>query len=216
MFTAIPWAWRLVGMRWRAPCLVFTSKCRAVFQRTLQARGQVFGIKFRPGVFDLGARQSASALTDQTIALCQTWGAEGAAWAHQLSAQPTAAQACSVAEAYLLTRGLRISPARAALRDLVERMASEHTLLRVAQAAQLAGCTVRTLERRFRQHVGVSPTWVIRRYRLLEAVEQLQQGSACCLADLAAALGYFDQAHLARDFQALLGVSPSRFARERG
>jgi AraC-like DNA-binding protein len=32
------------------------------------------------------------------------------------------------------------------------------------------------------------------------------------LADLAAALGYTDQAHLARDFKSVVGKSPSAFA----
>ena len=59
---------------------------------------------------------------------------------------------------------------------------------------------------------GVGPKWVIRRYRLQEAVEQAAAGPLNW-AGLAADLGYSDQAHLVRDFTAVAGVSPAAYAR---
>jgi AraC-like DNA-binding protein len=59
--------------------------------------------------------------------------------------------------------------------------------------------------------VGVSPKWIIRRYRLHEAADRLANGGAADLAELAAALGYYDQAHLTRDFTALVGKSPAEY-----
>ncbi|KAA0075682.1 AraC family transcriptional regulator [Paraburkholderia sp. T12-10] len=59
----------------------------------------------------------------------------------------------------------------------------------------------------------MSPKWVIRRYRLQEVAQRLTTGHNVKLADLAAELGYFDQAHLARDFTRLFGCSPSNYRR---
>lgn len=42
-------------------------------------------------------------------------------------------------------------------------------LVGVEQASALAGVDVRTLQRLFRRHVGVTPKWVLARYRLHEA-----------------------------------------------
>jgi transcriptional regulator GlxA family with amidase domain len=85
---------------------------------------------------------------------------------------------------------------------------------RVEQLATLAGISVRTLQRLFDYHVGVSPSFVIRRWRIIEAAEAAQQaiaegGEWSGWATVAAELGYADQAHLTRDFRRHLGTSPA-------
>ena len=70
----------------------------------------------------------------------------------------------------------------------------------------------RALQRAFRTHVGVSPKWVMQRYRLHEAAERLREEKPPSLAALAAALGYADQAHFARDFKRAVGQTPRAFA----
>jgi len=107
-----------------------------------------------------------------------------------------------------------LPPAVVLLRDLVERMAADPTLVRVEDVAALAGVGVRALERSFRAYVGVTPKWVIGRYRLHEAAAQLAAARAPNLAELAQRLGYFDQAHFIRDFKAVVGRSPGRYAKE--
>ncbi|MGC2278440.1 MAG: helix-turn-helix domain-containing protein, partial [Candidatus Acidiferrales bacterium] len=59
--------------------------------------------------------------------------------------------------------------------------------------------------------VGVSPKWVIRRYRLHEAIEKFNSCSRPDWAQLALELGYFDQAHLINDFRSIVGYSPSQY-----
>jgi AraC-like DNA-binding protein len=59
----------------------------------------------------------------------------------------------------------------------------------------------------------VSPKWILRRYRLHEAAEQLKGKRPPLLAALAASLGYADQSHFARDFRAVVGQTPRSFAR---
>jgi AraC-like DNA-binding protein len=72
----------------------------------------------------------------------------------------------------------------------------------------------RTLQRLFAKYVGVSPKWVIQRYRLHEAAEQLAAGSSIGQAALAADLGYSDQAHFVRDFKSVVGMTPLAYARQ--
>nr|WP_254625240.1 MULTISPECIES: helix-turn-helix transcriptional regulator [unclassified Myxococcus] len=80
------------------------------------------------------------------------------------------------------------------------------------QVAALAGLEPRNLQRRFSAAVGVSPKWVIQRYRLHEAAEQLARADAPDMASLALQLGYFDQSHFIRDFKALVGRAPGQYA----
>ncbi|WP_334071861.1 helix-turn-helix domain-containing protein [Burkholderia cepacia] len=62
----------------------------------------------------------------------------------------------------------------------------------------------------------MTPKWVICRYRLHEAADKLAGGEAVDLAELAQALGYFDQAHFTRDFRKLVGKAPAEYRREDG
>ena len=71
--------------------------------------------------------------------------------------------------------------------------------------------TLRTLQRLFDDYVGLSPKWVVDRYRMLEAVETLNAGAADGLTELAHRLGYFDQAAFNHAFEKLTGKAPSHF-----
>ena len=95
---------------------------------------------------------------------------------------------------------------------LVQRITDDPDITSVEHLSRVAGVGVRGLQRLFRDHVGASPKWVIRRNRLQEVALRLERGEKLTLAALAAELGYTDQAHLARDFRAATGRSPSEFA----
>lgn len=90
---------------------------------------------------------------------------------------------------------------------------NDRGMQRVPQLAERAGVSERTLQRLFLRFAGVSPAWVLRRYRLLDAAEVVRDGAAVDWADLAVGLGYSDQAHLIRDFRAAVGQTPAAYAR---
>ncbi|MGC4093122.1 MAG: helix-turn-helix domain-containing protein [Polyangiaceae bacterium] len=187
---------------------------RGRFSRTLSGDGWVFGVKFRPAMFEPVLARDLATLTDRVVPLTQVFGAEGEAWARATFTTPDFEARTNLADAFLTTRlaGLRISGECSATRDLVEHMAATHSLLRVESAAERLGVDERTLQRRFRRYVGVSPKWVILRYRLHEAAERLHSEQPPGLAQLAAELGYADQAHFARDFSRVIGRTPREFA----
>jgi AraC-like DNA-binding protein len=81
----------------------------------------------------------------------------------------------------------------------------------VAQLAAEIGWSARHLTGRFRAEVGLRPKEAARVVRFDRARRRLVPGR---LAEVAAAAGYFDQAHLAREFQALAGVPASRWLAE--
>lgn len=79
----------------------------------------------------------------------------------------------------------------------------------VAELAGEVGWSARHLTNRFRAEVGLRPKEAARVARFDRARRRLRPGVR--LGDLAAATGYFDQAHLAREFHALAGVPASRW-----
>jgi AraC-like DNA-binding protein len=54
---------------------------------------------------------------------------------------------------------------------------------------------------------------VLQRFRRQQAADLLTYENDVSLARIAAEMGYFDQAHLARDFRTKLGRSPSAVQR---
>ena len=76
----------------------------------------------------------------------------------------------------------------------------------------------RHLGARFRDEFGLSPKTAARVIRFDRARRLLQRrvaaGGAPALAELAAGGGFFDQAHLAREFRELAGCAPSRWLAE--
>jgi transcriptional regulator GlxA family with amidase domain len=99
------------------------------------------------------------------------------------------------------------------LAAILDTIASRAEITQVQQLAAHTGQSVRSLQLLFREYVGASPKWVIRRNRLLDAADRLAQGSAIDLATLAQQLGYYDQAHFTSDFEKLVGKPPAEYRR---
>jgi AraC-like DNA-binding protein len=88
----------------------------------------------------------------------------------------------------------------------------------VAELARETGWSARHLDNRFRAEIGLTPKSAARVIRFDRArrmlLHRVGAGGAPALAGLAAAAGYYDQAHLAREFRGLAGVPPSRWLAE--
>lgn len=96
--------------------------------------------------------------------------------------------------------------------ELAALARTDRSLLRVDALARAGGLSVRSLQRLFSAYVGVGPKWVILRHRIHEALQRAGTDPEPDRAELAADLGYSDQAHLVRDFTATVGVPPTAFA----
>jgi AraC-like DNA-binding protein len=197
------------GGEWRAEVAgVHTAR----FSKRLVGEGRVFGIKFRPAMLQPFACASMATLTDRVVPIDAIFGAPGEALARAIRLEADFDARMDLMRAFLVRRIPSVQTEVACVRDLVERLAVDRALLRVEDVADAAGLDVRALQRSFRRHVGVSPKWVIQRYRLHEAAEQLRTEPSMSLAILAASLGYADQAHFSRDFRRMVGRTPRGFA----
>ncbi len=191
----------------------------ARYTKQLAGQGFAFGIKFRPGGFRPFLGRAVASIADQRLPLEQAVGAAGLAFARQVrecAGRGAAAMAemAALAEAFLLARLPAQDPDVARAAALVDAIAGDPALLTVDALAGQSGLNKRALQRLFQQYVGVGPKWVIKRYRMHEAVARLQAGHGQPeLAQLALDLGYYDQAHFIRDFTALVGKPPGEYRR---
>lgn len=82
---------------------------------------------------------------------------------------------------------------------------------RVADVADEVGWSRRHLVNRFVGEFGVTPKDSARIARFARSHQLLKQVELPSLAELAIECGYYDQAHMARDWRELAGMSPSRW-----
>lgn len=188
---------------------------RGRFVQRLSGEGRVVAVKFRPGGLCAFTPLSMHTLTDRRTAAAPLLGAEAAQVAAGLDALDPEQAAARLARV-LQRLPVRADPAAAEARALVERIVADPELSRVETLARLAGKGVLALQRLFRAKVGASPKWVLQRYRLHEALERLAVAGAPVpkVADLAAELGFADQAHFTRTFKLLAGLAPALYLRE--
>ena len=76
------------------------------------------------------------------------------------------------------------------------------------EVADDLGVSERHLRRVFRDAVGVSPKAFARLTRFRHAVRAARERTPASWASIAAAAGYYDQAHLIAEFRAIAGVTP--------
>ena len=179
-----------------------------------EGRGQFFVVELRAATLQPLLGASMSSLTDRAVPMTSTFGPRADAWVRALRRARSCEAEFELTEAFLREVIPPMPPAVAKMRDVVERIAVDPALCRVEQVAEIAGLDMRTLQRHFRAYVGIHPKWVIQRYRLQEAAQQLR-AAPIALARLAADLGYADQAHFARDFRRVIGRPPGDFVASR-
>ncbi|QVL32475.1 AraC family transcriptional regulator [Telmatocola sphagniphila] len=184
------------------------------FRRRIAGKGRVFGIKFRPGTFYPLLGQPVTRITDRLISLREVFGTKAVRFVSKILAEEDEQICVEIAEDYLGSILPEPDPEIALVRDLAEQIARDSSITHVEQVARLARLNPRMLQRMFSQYVGVSPKWVIKRYRLHEAAEQLAAPGEIRLGQLAARLGYFDQAHFIRDFKSVVGKAPGEYVRD--
>lgn len=182
------------------------------FVRTLVGAGRVVGIKFRPAMFH-ALCADVSTLADGSEHLVDDnnrFGLSPDAFAS--ATQGTLAESIEPLSRLLRVRFGEPAVDDMTVRDLVEAVEHDRSLCRVDDLGKRSGLPLRTLQRRCVRAVGVTPRWVLLRYRLHEAAERLKATPSTSLAALAAELGYADQAHFSRDFRATIGLPPRAFA----
>lgn len=182
------------------------------FDRTLAGRGSVYGVLFLPAGFWPFWRRPLHTLHDTSVELGERLGLPGGALHAELAGLPDDDARVARLEGLLLDLQPQLYPELRELNRLVALARAEPGLNTAEALAERAGWTLRTLQRRLREHVGVGPKALLRRCRLQEAAARLAEGEAVNLSELALRLGYGDQAHFSRDFRAVVGRSPGAYA----
>lgn len=155
----------------------------------------------------------AGEVAHQAVPLADLWGGDGRRLADQLHEAQSDDERALLALAALRRRLLRAngpagSRAAAVAAQLIAKAGGR---LSLREAADAVGLGERRLQQLFFAHVGVSFRAYTRLARLHACLRLLRGMATVRWADVAVDAGFSDQAHLAKEFRALCGLSPSVF-----
>ncbi|MEO7913583.1 MAG: helix-turn-helix domain-containing protein [Roseiflexaceae bacterium] len=186
------------------------------FSTLLHDQGWVFGVKFRAGAYYPFVTSPVSAITDRSIRIAHVFGDDGQALEAAIRACDDEAHWIECADLFLRSRLPERDQNVELINQIIDCVVADRTILKVDALVDRFNLGKRTLQRMFSQYVGVSPKWVIMRYRLQEAADQLAHNESVNWPKMALDLGYFDQAHFIKDFKMIVGRTPAEYARSIG
>jgi len=174
--------------------------------------GATFGVSFRPGAAGNVLGVPVTELTDRHVPADALWGSRASELRERLLAAQGPSAAFRVMEAALMSvrlhRPLLMHPAVA---QALECRTSGWGSSRVAEIQRRAGYSPRHFIALFRAAVGLTPKHYYRVKRFATALQGLAGSKGGGLADLAASVGYSDQAHMTREFREFSGVTPTQY-----
>lgn len=169
------------------------------------------GAVLRPGAAAHLVGAPAGAFSGRHVRLDDLWP-PGAVeeFAERLEAAPSLAARIGLLEQALVAR-LRDAPGIDPL--VAHALARLGPGVRIDAVARGCGVSPRHLTRIFTAAAGLAPKTYQRLQRFSRVLDRLACEPAIPWAELAAAEGYADQAHFAREFRALAGLAPGRYRR---
>ncbi len=160
-------------------------------------------------------RLPMGSLANRSIHLEDLLGSEARRWEERLAEAPDWEARFDLLDDLLVRR---IEGARAPASQVAwawERLAAAGGQLEVGGLARELGWSRKHLAARFHEAIGLAPKTVARIFRFHRTVESLEKVHPVRWADLACDCGYYDQAHLIREFQEFAGASPAEYLRRR-
>jgi AraC-like DNA-binding protein len=199
------------GERERAPWAVAVGP--QTFRRVdliMSDTVEVFTVQFQPTGLSQVFGISMSALTNEAVTADNLLGASGADALHgRLQAASTLAGRAAIMDAALLGR---LRPSRAdVFAAAAARLQASDGAARLHDLEADSGLSPRQFRRAFKARIGASPKLYGRIVRLNAALDAKMSRPATSWTAIAHRFGWFDQAHLDKDFLDLAGGAPTDF-----
>jgi AraC-like DNA-binding protein len=173
--------------------------------------GVQYGIQL--DVTPLGARRlfgvPAGVLAQSLVDLDDLFGAGSAQLLERLACAPGWRERFSILDETLLQRLTDAAVAQTAVVEAWVVLARSGGSMTVSALAAAVGYSRRHLVDLFRQELGLPPKAAARVFRFERSRELMSRRPRSSLAAIAAAVGYFDQAHMDHEWSALAGCAPS-------
>jgi AraC-like DNA-binding protein len=199
--------------RLNVPSAFVTGSHTASYVSEMPAGEPAMAVHFRPGGAFPFLGVPLSDLENGYVGLDDIWGRNGILLQERLIDAPTAEVRFGILETFLLSQpwsSVRRHPGVATAVQAIEANPS----IQMADLRHLVGMTTKRLIALFRSEIGLSPKAYARIRRLQAALRLLGAGTMTG-AQVAAEVGYFDQAHFVREFRSFTGMTPTQYTEQR-
>jgi AraC-like DNA-binding protein len=150
-------------------------------------------------------------LANRSVPLDQILGRTGRRLEERLAEAPTWEARFDLLDGFFAARLDAARPAAPGVAWAWEELRATGGCVEVGRLAQELGWSRKHLVARFRQQIGLAPKMVARVFRFHRVVERLRSARAPRWAEIAYDCGYYDQAHLIRDFGEFAGSTPTEY-----
>lgn len=177
----------------------------------------VLGVQFKPGGASAFLRLPADELQDSELSLDLVWGAEAVDLRGRLSAETSLTTRFDLVERFLRARfNPERTPHPAVLFALSQLRAAQGPS--IAEVSDQLALSRTRFNQVFRASVGLSPKQYQRVWRFQFALRQIERSGdgqrSVRWSEIAATCGFYDQAHLTREFHLCAGMTPGAYLRQ--
>ncbi|WP_328784580.1 AraC family transcriptional regulator [Streptomyces canus] len=155
-----------------------------------------------------------SELTNLAVGIRDVLGPEAGVLVERMAATPDWAARFDLLDAALLARLEHGPQPTPEVGHAWQLLAGSAGAVPIARMAAEVGWSQGYLTRRFTQQIGLTPKASARVLRFRHAVALLGRG-ATSLTEISMACGFYDQAHLNREFRAMAGTTPGQMVASR-
>lgn len=174
---------------------------------------EVLYVVLKPMALHQLMREQASFFTDKVIKLSE-WFPQTNLLTEQLSKLQTISDKITIINRFLFTLFKSVSIGADALNDSLFAIFQAHGKLTMQDLARKERVSVRTLQRKFDEHVGMSPYAYARIIRFRTLMQYLLTHPETTLLDLACMFSYHDHSHLIKDFHHFTGNTPNFYLKQ--
>lgn len=193
--------------------VTITGPVSKVYAYTMEKKGRIIGVKFCLGGLNALLPFPVERYVDTEIPAQDILGNDVCTALMSALSQSSDSNVVAILEQYLSPFVTSQSDQHSLAQELVAWIKQNEDVVRLEQVASYAGLSQRTVQRLFKDCIGLSPKWLIRKYRLHHAIAALDNQQTSIL-DIVERLGYTDQSHLINDFKSLLDVTPQAYQKE--
>ena len=155
------------------------------------------------------------ALSERIVDFADVMGRDGERLEAQIAEAPDWERLFDILELFLLRRIGEAEPVCGAVRHAWRRLNDTGGTVPVTALAAELQWSRKHLASRFHADIGLPPKTVARLLRFRRAVDRCAAAPSSRWSEVALDAGYFDQAHLIRDFRQFAGMTPVDFQRSR-
>lgn len=176
----------------------------------------VLGVQFKPGGASALFRIPATEFQNLHVPLDTLWSGSTEELLDQLTEAGSVSRQFQILERFLCARLLPVYTTPPVIAFALRHFQATPQTHPVSDVVLRTGFSQTQFTEMFRRTIGLTPKLFCRIQRFQAVLRGVVSGHPTDWADVAAAHGFFDQAHLIHDFQALGGLTPEGYTTRKG